>query len=481
MTNTTIQAEPARREKATSRGGFARVFQAPILRRAMCALLVLSAFSRPGVANSPDVTNAIPTLHRLRIEDFRFSGEGQRGAEFILRATTRYGEPVRALDSSHLSIEDSNGVFESSRLQVFPWEESGRPTAHVLVVDLGEAMSGEPIRRARAALISYSETLGERDQVALLGFGTEVVEISEMRRVSDLVGIRESVSTIDAVEESGRSVLLDALHRAASLLREKAGLPRRGVVVVLSTGAASGSEASIGEVLALAGASSERGQIPIFSIGHTQGGQADFELLKEVSLATGADFLQASSPAYIPALFRGIQEQLLGSYLVRYSAEADGRPHTLTVRAGDREVARAVVYPEEPSSARLLMGAAGASAVLGLVWAIRISRSKKQGVAVVGRLVAQSGVLDGSAFELRTQPLKLGALSGQNDIVLDSATDSRRHAIIRSGEGSVEIEDLGSTNGTFVNGERISHAQLSAGDRVRISDVEFIYEEDASS
>jgi len=45
---------------------------------------------------------------------------------------------------------------------------------------------------------------------------------------------------------------------------------------------------------------------------------------------------------------------------------------------------------------------------------------------------------------------------------------SRKHAKITTGEGKIIIQDLGSTNGTFVNGEKIRKARLKEGDRVLI-------------
>ena len=54
------------------------------------------------------------------------------------------------------------------------------------------------------------------------------------------------------------------------------------------------------------------------------------------------------------------------------------------------------------------------------------------------------------------------------DVNIDDSEVSRRHAAIRREGDAVVIEDLGSTNGTFVNGERISGSQsLSEGDEVR--------------
>jgi predicted component of type VI protein secretion system len=58
------------------------------------------------------------------------------------------------------------------------------------------------------------------------------------------------------------------------------------------------------------------------------------------------------------------------------------------------------------------------------------------------------------------------------DIVVHSELVSRRHAEIRVTPSAVEIEDLGSRNGTFVNGDRIAGARpLRPGDTVEIGDV----------
>ena len=46
---------------------------------------------------------------------------------------------------------------------------------------------------------------------------------------------------------------------------------------------------------------------------------------------------------------------------------------------------------------------------------------------------------------------------------------SRRHALLTAGEGQVLVEDLGSSNGTFVDGERIANeTELQAGQRIKV-------------
>ncbi len=64
------------------------------------------------------------------------------------------------------------------------------------------------------------------------------------------------------------------------------------------------------------------------------------------------------------------------------------------------------------------------------------------------------------------------------DLTLGSAQASRHHAVVRHDAEGVWLVDLGSTNGTFVNGERQSGpCRLAAGDRIRIGELEITYGE----
>lgn len=69
------------------------------------------------------------------------------------------------------------------------------------------------------------------------------------------------------------------------------------------------------------------------------------------------------------------------------------------------------------------------------------------------------------------RPVESGATIGREgcDFTLTDPDVSRRHAAIQIAAGELSIEDLGSTNGTFVNGDRISaRRSLRDGDEVRI-------------
>ncbi|MDA2988906.1 MAG: trypsin-like peptidase domain-containing protein [Actinomycetota bacterium] len=61
-----------------------------------------------------------------------------------------------------------------------------------------------------------------------------------------------------------------------------------------------------------------------------------------------------------------------------------------------------------------------------------------------------------------------------NDVVLDDDTVSSHHATLESTPQGLSLTDLGSTNGTFVNGTRVQQAVVTQGDAVRLGGVTFV-------
>jgi pSer/pThr/pTyr-binding forkhead associated (FHA) protein len=61
------------------------------------------------------------------------------------------------------------------------------------------------------------------------------------------------------------------------------------------------------------------------------------------------------------------------------------------------------------------------------------------------------------------------------DFIVDVALVSRVHCRLSAlPSGELEVHDLDSTNGTYVNGARIETARLSSGDRLRVGRVELV-------
>jgi pSer/pThr/pTyr-binding forkhead associated (FHA) protein len=79
-----------------------------------------------------------------------------------------------------------------------------------------------------------------------------------------------------------------------------------------------------------------------------------------------------------------------------------------------------------------------------------------------------SGKYQGGEFPLRAHREIIIGRSSELDMVLVEDMVSRKHAKIITDEKVVSIQDLGSTNGTFVNGEKIRKVELKDGDRILI-------------
>lgn len=79
-----------------------------------------------------------------------------------------------------------------------------------------------------------------------------------------------------------------------------------------------------------------------------------------------------------------------------------------------------------------------------------------------------SGKYQGGEYPLPAEREIVIGRGGELDIVLVEDMVSRKHAKINISQGKILIQDLGSTNGTFVNGEKIKRARLKEGDRVLI-------------
>ncbi len=83
------------------------------------------------------------------------------------------------------------------------------------------------------------------------------------------------------------------------------------------------------------------------------------------------------------------------------------------------------------------------------------------------QLVVVDGPNQGQEFDI-TGSYVIGR-DPSSGIVLDDPEASRRHAALRPGGDGVVVEDLGSTNGTYLNRRRVtSPVELQRGDQVKI-------------
>ena len=77
-------------------------------------------------------------------------------------------------------------------------------------------------------------------------------------------------------------------------------------------------------------------------------------------------------------------------------------------------------------------------------------------------------------FRITAGNIKTIGRAPRADFIVDAALVSRVHCRLSAGAAELEVIDLESTNGTYVNGERIDRAMLRTGDRLAVGKVEFV-------
>jgi hypothetical protein len=86
------------------------------------------------------------------------------------------------------------------------------------------------------------------------------------------------------------------------------------------------------------------------------------------------------------------------------------------------------------------------------------------------RVIVRTGPNPGTVFELTKEVTMLGR-DVTNDVPLGDAEISRQHARLTRTPGGMVLEDLGSTNGTFVNGDRLTSPRvLRSGDLIGLGE-----------
>src|SRR5471030_3211877 len=91
------------------------------------------------------------------------------------------------------------------------------------------------------------------------------------------------------------------------------------------------------------------------------------------------------------------------------------------------------------------------------------------------RLVAQSPEFSGKSFDLSGKEISVGRVA-DNKIQVEHASVSGHHAVMALDGLDYVIKDLDSTNGTRINGERITQQKLRRNDILRLGNIELLYD-----
>ncbi len=85
-----------------------------------------------------------------------------------------------------------------------------------------------------------------------------------------------------------------------------------------------------------------------------------------------------------------------------------------------------------------------------------------------------SGPLVGQTVGLDRDVTTIGSVAG-NTVLLTDTGVSRKHVGIKRVDDGYELADLGSTNGVYVNGEKVARRKLEVGDVIRVGTTEIVF------
>ena len=406
-------------------------------------------------------------VERLHVDEVVASPDGERNVELYIRAETRYGEPVETLRAQDVTIRDNGDLISSSDVELWPLHESGRGATIVLALDISRTMKGDPFERARAAALSYIDRMGPDDRIAVLTFSDRVEVLVSFKDSKSQA--RSLVRELEVDRKALTTVLFDGAFKAVDMIRRGRDLPKRSFVIVFADGKDDGSRATLDEIVDLAVGEADLARIPVFTIGYDRFGGGSLKSLLNLSRGTSAEAFFAQSPELVASYFDEIWRQMLHSYVARYPADLDGGHHSIEVRIGGQSDTQSVAYPEKGGSPAIWVALGALAAVAGVA-GLYLRRPTS-----AGKLIFLEGPRKGETVMLGKPQLSIGALA-DNDIVVPSAAVSRYHAQLQCRGRYVEIKDVGSSNGTFVNGTNVRSCPLEPGDTVRIGDVDLVYE-----
>jgi pSer/pThr/pTyr-binding forkhead associated (FHA) protein len=83
---------------------------------------------------------------------------------------------------------------------------------------------------------------------------------------------------------------------------------------------------------------------------------------------------------------------------------------------------------------------------------------------------------DGDSWTFRISPgaTKTIGRAARADFVVEAALVSRLHCRLTASDSAIDVVDLDSTNGTYINDERVRNGTLANGDRLKIGRVEMM-------
>ena len=494
----------------------------PLLHRSTASLpgllALLLAITLPAAAGKP----------RLRLERLDPSGLGEDKLRVFASVVELEGEVVDGLNAGEFGLlVDDKSAGRAIALQRFAATSEEVYVAFVVEVAAQYKKAIEPVK---TALKEFLEDQPRQFKAMLIAYGSETEVRSPMQPAAALGGpIEDLLCDDDSVDVKMVEAVTIAINELKRIPDRKDGTKPRRLIVLVSDGLNFKMDR---ETFRKLGATAQKAKIPIHSLAYSPGDERGPLLnLGELSKRSNGTFRWAQKQDDLPAQLATLAEEVRKQYVLTFKSELKTlEGHKFALRHKELRSNRVSGNLFESSTAdgkddggeqplwkkwwfwvALILGALVLLYLVGLIVQARGATStsdaakqqkaappkaaraaakasgKAPGKASGGAapavnpnaratLITIGGAHAGSRFELRGV-LVVGKAPGNSIVVTDDPSISSRHCEFGQGPGGFHVTDLGSTNGTFVNNQRLPASgthRLGDGDIVRLgSETQF--------
>ncbi len=484
---------------------------------------------------TPEAAPAIvPTTSPVPASSMRISQAwaATPGVAVYLDIRSESGKAVANVRAEQVQAEI--GPFPASAKSLQPFSTLGEGIAYIFLVDISKSLKPDQFAKIRNALLQWTEKMGDKDRAAIVTFGESVKTAQDFTADKAVLKTKIDELALTDLHTQLNEGLVRALDLGR---RGDADLPRRRVIVTLTDGVADAAGGStrddtmarikeepvpiyaIGFAAASVSAKDKEGGFKVLgAFAHASGGAfiaagvvPPDELFAKIRETLGEAYLLTLDCAMCPGDGR--------AYPLRVKLQADNRVLTATsdVRLAPGAVAPIVapvvspVAPPEQLEDSLplwvwLVGGASIVAVLGFLLSRRkkadpkhqrpvpdpapdlrvaqaigvpidlavtaMPEARPTGIPI--RLTAVSGTQHGREWLVEVGTETVIGRSPRCAVVIDDDSEvSSRNCVLSAEGGLMFVDDLGSTNGTAVNGSPIvGRRRVGNGDLILVGRTE---------
>jgi len=262
------------------------------------------------------------------------------------------GEPLVRLPPSQLSASIQGQPVKVSQVSTF--DASGEGVAYIFLVDVSKSIGSPQFVEMRQAIDEWIDGLKSVDRMAIFTFGSQYKQLAGF--TADKARLKVALQSLRPTDSQTKLYL--ALNNAINLSRQTTeGLPNRRVIVILSDGKDEGSGITVEDVRDLI----PQGHTPIYAIGYSRLPVRDREHYLQVlnRLATLSGGLY-STAATVKAAYEETESTIRRLFVIRLNCESctsDAQLHPLEMTLKSNDVTRTSslgvnLFSSPPSSAQ---------------------------------------------------------------------------------------------------------------------------------